>query len=66
MTVAVNEQKKSAKLIELLSKGFELICNSSYDEYFQHEGLTEFNYSNAQGFNELFKQFKECEEEYKH
>ncbi|TNV87997.1 hypothetical protein FGO68_gene76 [Halteria grandinella] len=66
MTVAVNDQKKSSKIIDILSKGFELICNSSYDEYFQHQGLTEFNYSNAQGFNELFKQFKECEDEYKH
>ena len=66
MTTAVNDAKKSPKTIELLSKGFELISNSSYDEYFQHQGLTEFNYSNAIGFNELFKQFRDCEDEYKH
>lgn len=53
MTVAVNDNKKSVKTIEQLSKGFELISTSSYDEYFQHLGLTEFNYSNAQGFKDL-------------
>lgn len=66
MSAVVNDGKKSQKVIELLSKGFTLISKSSYDEYFQHSGLIDFNYSNSQGFNELYKQFRDCEKEYKH
>ena len=55
MTAAVNEGKKSQKTFENLTKGFELISSSPYDEYFQQLGLIEFNYSNAQGFNDLLK-----------
>jgi hypothetical protein len=47
MTATVNDSKKPPKVVELLTKGFELIANSSYDEYFFHLGLTDFNYSNA-------------------
>jgi hypothetical protein len=53
MTCAINDNKKSAKVAESLTKGFELISNSSYDDYFHHRGLLEFNYSNAKGFSEL-------------
>ncbi len=66
MTATVNEPKKSTKMIDLITQGFTLISTSSYDEYFEHLGLLEFNYSNAQGLNDLVKQFKECEDEYKH
>ncbi len=47
MSALVNDQKKSQKSITLLSQGFTLISESSYDEYFQHAGLIDFNYSNA-------------------
>lgn len=55
MSALVNDGKKSLKVIDLLSKGFTLISKSSYDVYFEHSGLLEFNYSNAQGLNELYK-----------
>lgn len=66
MTATVNDPKKSAKVVDLLSQGFTLLSTSSYDEYFEHLGLLEFNYSNAQGLNDLMKQFRECEDDYKH
>jgi len=66
MSALVNDGKKTPKIIDLISKGFTLISESCYDEYFQQAGLIEFNYSNAQGLNELFKQFRDCEKEYKH
>lgn len=47
MSAVVNDGKKSQKVIELLSKGFTLISKGSYDEYFQHSGLIDFNYSNS-------------------
>lgn len=55
ITATINDNKKSSKTITQLTKGFELICSSSYDEYFSHLGLTDFNYSNAQGIQELVR-----------
>ena len=47
MAATLNDAKKSSKVVELISKGFTLLSTSSYDEYFEHQGLLEFNYSNA-------------------
>jgi hypothetical protein len=66
MSATVNDAKKTSKVVDLISKGFTLLSTSSYDEYFEHSGLLEFNYSNAYGLNDLMKQFKACEDEYKH
>jgi len=66
MTASVNDTRKPGKVIDQLSRGFELVCASCYDDYFQQLGLTDFNYSNSAGLNELFKTFRDCEDEYKH
>jgi hypothetical protein len=47
MAATVNDGKMTFKVVELISKGFTLLSTSSYDEYFEHSGLLEFNYSNA-------------------
>lgn len=44
MSAVVNDPKKSAKTIDNLTKGFDLISNCSFDEYFNHYGLMEFDH----------------------
>lgn len=66
MSATVNDNKKSQKTIEQLTKGFDLITNCCFDDYFNHYGLMEFEHQNAKGLNDLMKQFKDCEDEYKH
>ncbi|CDW72543.1 lupus brain antigen [Stylonychia lemnae] len=66
MSAAMNDPKKTTKTIDQLTKGFDELTNSTFDDYFNHYGLLEFDYLNAKGLNDLQKQFKDCEEEYKH
>jgi len=49
-----------------LTSGFNALTDSTYDDYFNHHGLLEFEYNNSKGLNELLKQFKDCEDEYKY
>ena len=44
MSATVNDNKKSSKTIEQLTKGFDLISNCCFDEYFNHYGLMEFEH----------------------
>lgn len=66
MSALVNDPKKHSTVIDYLSEGFDLIANSTYDDHFNHHGLMEFEYHNGTGLNDLYKQFKECEDEYKY
>jgi len=57
MSYTVNEKKKPSKIINMIIDGYTMLLDGPYDDYFTILGLSDSDYSSANGINEIKDDF---------
>ena len=66
MAAAVNDPAKSGKAVDMLARGFDLVLESPFNDYFLSAGLMDFDHSDGRGLGALRQLFLDTEDVYKH